>query len=145
MFYDAEPVTVQSRKSNGYAPQRGGPMTVQEVQLEVFERACRALSRAKAAGPGDLDLWHRALVDNHTLWTHIASEALSDSSPLPLKMRANFVNMAQSVIRQTPFVMMGTGDIERLITINLLIRDGLRASIKHAHPKVAAASFDMYA
>lgn len=145
MFVDTAPVIAPVRKSNGYAPQSGAVLTVQDIQLEVFERACRALSRAKNLGPAKMDNWHRTLVDNHTLWTHLASEAMSDSSPLPTNVRANIVNMANHVVRHTPFVMMGAGDIETLITINLLIRDGLRASMQHAQPKVAAASLDMYA
>jgi flagellar biosynthesis activator protein FlaF len=71
-----------------------------------------------------------ALWRNRELWNTLRADLLDDDNQLVPELRASLISLSFSVMRHTPRILTGEGDVGLLIDINRAIMRGL-------HPETA--------
>lgn len=99
--------------------------TVRGTEYEVFARVTSRLRQAQT-GAGGFAALVRALHDNRSLWTTLASDVAIETNGLPKPLRAQIFYLSQFTTRHTRQVLAGEAAVDVLIDINTAVMRGLR-------------------
>ncbi len=127
-------------QARGYQAYRAAPQSPRQVEAAVLMRVTRAMKEARDTG--DRIALIRAATDNKVLWITLITDLLSEGNQLPEGLRAELVQVGQTIIKEVSDNVKGDLDVDFLIEINTAIIEGLqgRAGGDAAGPPAQAAS-----
>lgn len=95
------------------------------TEYELFARVTRRLREAQT-GDGDFNALVRALHDNRSLWTALATDVAVETNELPKPLRAQIFYLSEFTAVHSRRVLAGEAAVDILIEINTAIMRGLR-------------------
>lgn len=98
-----------------------------ELESRALIKTASSLNQIKEHWEQDQGNLAEALEKNRKLWTLIASAMSDDSSPQPVELRKNLLNLAMFVFKRTMEVLVNPSpeSLDILISINMNIARGL--------------------
>lgn len=76
--------------------------------------------------PADARLFATAIVENQQFWSRLRLTVMHTNTSLPAEMRAQFVELAAWVEKESARASTGEATLEHLIAVNQQIIEGLR-------------------
>ncbi|MHA3914345.1 flagellar biosynthesis regulator FlaF [Halovulum sp. GXIMD14793] len=108
-----------------------GATRIAPTSLDTEYRAFAEITRDLAAYAGsnapDFPRLAAALHRNQLLWGILADDVTLGSNPLPEKVRAQIVYLAEFTMLHSRRVLAGDGQVDALVDINTAVMTGLRA------------------
>lgn len=111
----------QSAYSGVGLPTRTG----RSAEYEVIARVTRRLGETRHS-QGGFPALVRAVHDNRSLWTALASDVSIETNPLPPALRARIFYLSEFTAQHSRKVLTGEASVEVLIEINTAVMRGLR-------------------
>jgi flagellar protein FlaF len=114
------------KAQNAYKNSAQPIRTHRDTEYNAFARITRRLRAAARAENSDFKELVGALYDNRKLWTILAGDVAEKDNPLPEKLRAQIIYLAQFTQVHSQKVLARKATADPLIEINIAIMKGLR-------------------
>ena len=102
--------------------------TPRDTEYRLFAQVTLALAEAARLDPKDFAGRVPALDWNRRMWSVLATDCAEEGNGLPKELRAGIISLSIWVNKYTSEVIRGEDDIQDLIDVNRMIRQGLAAS-----------------
>ena len=113
-----------SRARSLYGSAAAPTRTARDAERQVLIQVTAALRNADAA---DFPALARAVHDNRTLWTRLASDVAEPGNGLPQGLKAQLFYLAEFTDHQSGRILKGDATVDALVEINTAVIRGLAA------------------